>query len=306
MENNYFYELRKFYDSLKKGKIILGKREIAYISTDNLENINKRKTIVYIHGWLVSKEIWVNVMHYIWERQKDWVQIAVDVLGHGESSKYLDDNYSIRAMAETIRHALYILGINEYEVVGLSMGGAISGFLSYIDNRVKKLIFIDGIGTSKAKTLLSTLLKIIQKEPLITLIALTMNPLYSYFFLKKYVISKKGWEKILEYMRNFKDIVNTKISTSIKGLHNKLVARKFSKELFKETFDREFMEVGKKKKVVVIWGKEDNLVKPEAGEYTAELFNTNVNWIEDSAHIPFLENPEQCLPIILQGLSETT
>lgn len=79
----------------------------------------KGDTIVLLHGYLESLEIWNNFSK---ELSQEFRVIAFDIPGHGES-ELLSEIHSIEMLAETVYQALKKLDIDKCFMLGHSMGG---------------------------------------------------------------------------------------------------------------------------------------------------------------------------------------
>ncbi len=82
----------------------------------------KGKTLLLLHGFLENQNIW---NHYREMLSKDFKVITLDLPGHGQS-EMLGETHSMEQMAQVAMHLLELLQINEFVVVGHSMGGYVS------------------------------------------------------------------------------------------------------------------------------------------------------------------------------------
>jgi len=96
-----------------KKSLSLNKKSITY--TDS----GKGKTIVLLHGYLESLDIWDA---FSAELSKDYRVICFDIPGHGKS-EMLDIPQTMEQIAYHIKEALENLGIEKCFLVGHSMGG---------------------------------------------------------------------------------------------------------------------------------------------------------------------------------------
>jgi 3-oxoadipate enol-lactonase len=99
------------------------------------------KTIVFIHGFTSSKQVW----KYEWSAFQDYRVIAIDLPGNGESSKNEDFPYSPHFFADAVYEVLTAEKINNAVFVGHSMGFAVVDvFAQQHPEMVKGLCLIDG------------------------------------------------------------------------------------------------------------------------------------------------------------------
>jgi pimeloyl-ACP methyl ester carboxylesterase len=105
--------------------------------------------IVLIHGVASSSSTWRLVGPYLARHN---TVLAVDLLGHGESSKPRGD-YSLGAQASGIRDVMVALGIERATFVGHSFGGGIAMQLAYqFPERCLRLVLVASGGLGKEVT----------------------------------------------------------------------------------------------------------------------------------------------------------
>lgn len=88
---------------------------------------NSEKILVFIHGWSSSIEAW----KYQLNEFPEYKVIAIDLPGHGKSSKSLNLNYSIDLYANSVKEVLKSEGISRAFLLGHSMGFAIAEVVNY-------------------------------------------------------------------------------------------------------------------------------------------------------------------------------
>jgi pimeloyl-ACP methyl ester carboxylesterase len=99
--------------------------------------------VLLIHGMAGSATTWKQVMPALSER---FTVLAPDLLGHGESDK-TEGDYSLGAMASTLRDLIVALGYKRATVVGQSYGGGIAMQLAYqYPERCERLVLVDAGG----------------------------------------------------------------------------------------------------------------------------------------------------------------
>ena len=103
----------------------------------------KGPLVLLIHGMAGSATTWKQVMPALSER---FTVLAPDLLGHGESDKTKGD-YSLGAMASTLRDLIVALGYKRATVVGQSYGGGIAMQFAYqYPERCERLVLVDAGG----------------------------------------------------------------------------------------------------------------------------------------------------------------
>ena len=82
---------------------------------------NGDTSIVFVHGWGISKEYW---KEQIEELSSDYKVVALDLGGHGQSG-HNRENWTIEEFAKDVRAVIDGLHLNNVILVGHSMGGEI-------------------------------------------------------------------------------------------------------------------------------------------------------------------------------------
>ena len=122
-------------------------REIVHLHGRTVAYREHRGTgipILLVHGIGSSADTWQPVFDLLVEHGA--AVIAVDLPGHGESSKERGD-YSLGAMASTLRDLLDLLGYERVHLVGHSLGGGISLQFAYqFPERVDRLVLASSGG----------------------------------------------------------------------------------------------------------------------------------------------------------------
>jgi len=101
------------------------------------DDIGKGPTVVFLHGFLESKEVWAEFA----DKLSRWYRVInIDLPGHGHSDN-IAEVHTMDFMAEEVRNILEILGINKAVLVGHSMGGYVAmAFASRFGNMLKGLV----------------------------------------------------------------------------------------------------------------------------------------------------------------------
>jgi pimeloyl-ACP methyl ester carboxylesterase len=100
----------------------------------------KGRTVVLLHGYLGSKEIWNNTIENL---SKSYRIIAIDLPGHGES-ECLGYVHSMELLAQCVKQVLDSLRLKKYVLIGHSMGGyAALAFAELFPDSLKGLALIN-------------------------------------------------------------------------------------------------------------------------------------------------------------------
>jgi pimeloyl-ACP methyl ester carboxylesterase len=104
--------------------------------------------LLMVHGWLLHAGMWRQTIdafrdtHYC---------VAVDLLGLADSDKPAAGDYSIPAQAGRVLAVMDKLGIQQFALIGHSMGGQIALYIAAVlaPERVVKLVDVAGVSTGK-------------------------------------------------------------------------------------------------------------------------------------------------------------
>jgi pimeloyl-ACP methyl ester carboxylesterase len=127
--------------SLRNGAV-----EIAYL--DEGQELPGAEPIVLVHGFASTKEVnWVAPGWVATLKRAGRRVIALDIRGHGRSSKLTDPAaYHSATMAGDVHALLDHLGLERADIMGYSMGARIASFLAVdYPQRVRSLI-LGGLG----------------------------------------------------------------------------------------------------------------------------------------------------------------
>jgi pimeloyl-ACP methyl ester carboxylesterase len=100
--------------------------------------------LVMLHGWLSHRGIWQESMEKL---QNEHYCIAIDLLGFGDSDKPAHVDYSIHGQAKRILDLLDAHNIQNFSLMGHSMGAQIAVYMAsrLCSERVSRLINISGM-----------------------------------------------------------------------------------------------------------------------------------------------------------------
>ncbi len=255
------------------------------------------KVLIFIHGWLTSKESWIPVINNIDKRK--YRIIAVDMLGHGQSSRSLKLRFDTYENVYIISRLIITLNLRNVTIVGHSTGGKISLFLAnklYKISKtiVSKVILVNSIGTYEFWKSLNVILKIAFFKPIRFLIGFFTVPLFIKFYLKEFLfllpISDKVKENIANYLLEYTSI-------HFESLRNKICALRITKNLFDvfvEDIDRSELP-----DIEIVYSDNDKLVPIQVQYKFSQLFKKPVHILFGSGHMTPIEIPEDLARIIV-------
>ncbi len=80
------------------------------------------ETLVLLHGFMHNLDVWAS---YVFKYMKDIRVIAIDLLGHGETSD-LSESHSMEMQADMVKSVLDHVGVKNCVIAGHSMGGYVA------------------------------------------------------------------------------------------------------------------------------------------------------------------------------------
>ena len=102
----------------------------------NYSSVGEGFPVVFLHGFLEDLTMWRHLCAL-----KGIQAICIDLPGHGESMEAVD--FSMHSIADKIIHLLDSIEVNEYHIIGHSMGGYIGLEILSKDPRVQKLVLLN-------------------------------------------------------------------------------------------------------------------------------------------------------------------
>ena len=249
--------------------------------------------IVLVHGTAASLHTWDS-----WSKtlKKDYRIIRLDLPAFGLTGANATGNYSIYNYTEFLNHFLTELNIDNFHLVGNSLGGNIAwNYAVDYPEKIEKLVLVDASGLPTYK-----------KQPWIFKMAKT--PVLNSLFLRltPRSIIKKNLEQVYED--------DTKISDELVTRYHDMALREGNRQAFIERAKTDFklnstihIERLKslKKETLLIWGENDLWIPLDNGKRMHSLIKySKLEVIKASGHVPMEENPKESLDILNKFLNE--
>jgi pimeloyl-ACP methyl ester carboxylesterase len=139
-----------------------------YVPIDRMVNVGGVKTrywmegegspVVLIHGISNSSEDWLLNIQALAAEHRVY---ALDLIGHGKTDKPLSASYQFNDFAKFIIDFMDCLGISRADLIGHSLGGAVSLVIAEMyPDRVRRLILVDSAGLAPNVALVLRLLSL--------------------------------------------------------------------------------------------------------------------------------------------------
>jgi pyruvate dehydrogenase E2 component (dihydrolipoamide acetyltransferase) len=221
--------------------------------------------IVFVHGFGGDLNTWMFNQPALAERHRT---IALDLSGHGGSTKVLDFVLDAAGFAADIDHVLAALGVSRVHLVGHSMGGAIAlSFAGSYPDRVASVTLIApaGLGAEINAEFIDGFVKMERRREAQEALRLLVHD--------PGLVSRAMVEDVLRYKR-------------LDGVAAALSA--IAAEWFPDGKQRQKFDIGSlTMPVQIIWGREDRIIPAAHGE--GLVGKAPVQILDSAGHLPHME-----------------
>jgi len=241
----------------------------------------KGPAIVWLHGFLESKEIWSKQTSYF---NSKFTNICIDLLGHGQSA-CLTQNHSIEIQAKVVEAVLSYLKIQKFAVVGHSMGGYIAlSLLNTCKKSISHLVLLNS--TSYPDTVERKL----NRDRAIKLVKAQKN---SFISMGIHNLFTKA-NRVL-YFKEIERLIITAQQMSTQGITLAIEGMKVrnSATAALKTY------TGKK---LIIAGKQDAIIPMKQSLAESDKVNATIAMVS-GGHMSYLEAGEECNKLLLEFLN---
>jgi len=239
---------------------------------------NSKKTIVLLHGYLESIEIWNSFAEKLSENYK---LIIPDLPGHGKSD-VLNNEASVDEMAEVVKQIVVKEQVEKCAMIGHSMGGYV--LLAFLENHFH---FLDAITLFHSSPYSDSDDKKKNRDREIEIIKAGKKlQIYKNHFPKIFAeqnINKYKLE-ITKYIEIAKNMNNKGVIYALNAMKN----RKNRADLLKNT----------QIPVQYIIGEKDNFIPMSILKKIKFPNNTTIDILKESGHLGFVEEKEKSISII--------
>lgn len=257
----------------------------------------KLSPLIMVHGWLSFGGVFESVAAQLCDR---YFCIAVDLLGHGDSDKPRNGDYSIAAQAGRIVALLDALKIQRAVYLGHSMGALIGFYIAlHHPDCITKLIDVSGVVNGKLSRMIHTryvpILRIGAHIPETWAISRILSRFrwYSDFFDAP-IMHKKHLGMITFNSPERQMALQRGIEIPMWRDLQAIWACDLSAELGRITIP-----------VRVIFGAQDGTVSVENGHLVKQRVpGSQLAIIDECGHIPFMEQPAQFMEHVQRFLIE--
>jgi pimeloyl-ACP methyl ester carboxylesterase len=256
-------------------------------------------TLVLIHGMAGSLTTWDPVFENL---AKTCDVIAVDLPGHGESSRMRGD-YSLGSLASSVRDVMDALDVKKATIVGHSLGGGIAmQFMYQFPERCERLILVSSGGLGREVTLMLRALSLpgaglvlaggarLQHQRHVAAVGRFMRPLAGLVWNDlPYMVRQMSTLDDPETRRSFLATIKAVIEPGGQGIN---------------ATERLHLAAGLP--TMVVWGEDDRIIPNTHGSSAAELVpGCRFELVPDAGHYPHEDDPELFASLVADFISTT-
>ena len=235
--------------------------------------------VVFLHGFLESTTMW----SFLALEKAAFQSILIDLPGHGNSGlNDTNESPSMKYMAEEVAKLLEELNIEQYHVVGHSMGGYVAIEIKELDPKCKKVVLLnsnfweDPVEKKKDRVRIADI--VLKAKDLF------INEAIPGLF---YLHNRKD-SAVIELIKEAKKMEAVSIAYASLAMRN----RKDKSTLVKEN-PTDFL---------ILHGKHDPIISTEKWENELKEIPVSYEIIEDAGHMSHIENPTKILKSIIDFL----
>jgi len=279
---------------IELGQIALHGHEMSY------RRAGSGPVIVMIHGMAGSSTTWRFVMPTLAEH---FTIVAPDLVGHGQSAKPRGD-YSLGALASSVRDLLVELGHERATLVGQSLGGGVAMQFAYqFPERAERLVLVSSGGLGEDVALLLRLLTLPGAEYVLPVTCqrwahdagATVFGWLRGIGLRPGAHLEEMWESygsladaptraaFLQTLRSVVDVAGQRVSAT----------------------DR--LHLAGELPTLVVWGDRDNIIPvQQAYETQTAIPGSRLEIFRGVGHFPHCEDPERFCDVLLDFMHSTS
>jgi pimeloyl-ACP methyl ester carboxylesterase len=255
--------------------------------------------LLLIHGMAGSATTWKRVMPAL---SRCFTVVAPDLLGHGQSEKVAGD-FSLGALASSLRDLLVALGHDRATIVGQSLGGGVALQLAYqFPERCERLVLVSSGGLGR------------EVNPILSLLSLPGSSLVLSLACSGPVLSAiEGLAGLAARISLAPAPVVGEIWRSFSSLGDEDTRRAFLLTL------RAVVDVGGQAvsasnrlhlvaelPTLIIWGGDDPIIPVEhAYEAHTAMEGSRLEIFEGVGHYPHVEEPERFVDLLTEFIETT-
>lgn len=270
---------------LESDRVVVGELDIAYLRNKDATNGD---TVVLIHGFGANKDHWTR---FAGELTDEFNVYAIDLPGHGDSSKELDLGYRFEDQVQHVSRILSALGIDRTHMMGNSMGGAITAlYAATFPDQIHSAVLFDPAGIFE------------YDSELVELVTEGDNPL---------IPKKPGdFERLMDFALEKRPFAPWPILGVMeeKAIANREVNEVIFAAIRDTGYEPDFRNAIERIEapVLVVWGKEDRVINyRNADIFVERITNARKVLLDGVGHAPMIEVPEESAKLFRQFLQSS-
>lgn len=226
--------------------------------------MNSQKTLVFLHGWGVSSEIFKPLYPLL---ERDFQIYALDLPGFGKTP--IEKPMALKDYADFVYEFLKNNKIERPIIIGHSFGGAVATKMALLyPNKISKLVLVCASAIRQPR----------RKMIFIKKVADILKPLLPEK-TRKFILKILGYDKT-----DYAQIESSKLKETFKNVISEDLSLYFSLV---------------KMPALIIWGENDAITPLAEGELIAKsISGAKLEVIKNAGHFAFLEKPEEFIKLI--------
>ena len=266
---------------LSEKSVSIGDHQMAYLEGGQGE------TVLMVHGFGGNKDNWTRFAEFI---TPHYHVVIPDMPGFGESTFLDSADYGTTEQAKRLDRFVSALGLDNFHIVGNSMGGNIAGrYAVMYPEKVLSLGLFNAAGVSSPEP--SELARIIQdggNNPLIVNSTEDFDRLMSFVFVKPPYIP--------DFAKKFLIEEGKKHSAGNKKIFEQLAAERGSLE-------KDLSKI--QAQTLVLWGDKDRVLDVSGARVFADgIEHAQLVIMKDCGHVPMVERPQEAAEHYLKFLKK--
>jgi pimeloyl-ACP methyl ester carboxylesterase len=248
--------------------------------------------LLLLHGIAGTAEAWIPSMGLLARR---FTVIAPDLPGHGSSDKAPGD-YSLGALANSMRDLLVGLGHQRATIVGHSLGGGIAMQFAYqYPERCERLVLVASGGLGRS---VSPLLRAAALPGAGLVLSVAAPPIVAVGGLLGSVAGRFGLRPapdLREVSRGFATLVDGQTRSAFLDTLRSVVSPSGQRV---DATNKLYLATGMP--VLIVWGARDPIIPPNHGRRAHSLI-PNSTYVEfaDAGHTPHVDDPHRFADVVL-------
>lgn len=245
--------------------------------------------VVLIHGFMDSLQTWRRNVQALAATHRVY---AIDVLGFGSSDRVRAPIYTLKQQARFLREFFAAQNIENADVIGHSMGGALALQFAYdFPDLVHKLVLI------APATYLYAVFPRHGLRPIPRRVSRGILGLYEKWQGERANPVRLAYGDPARIPQDAIQIRNQ--MRRVRGTHDALISMSKSKRESDVPHQLNHVDVP----TLIVWGKRDRVVPFwHAHRHHRELPNARLEWIETAGHLPHEEEPDSVNELLIEFL----